>query len=183
MNKNTKDITAPSGKVVQFVAKRGEIGVHMALADKGYDLRQLKNGVWASGKVAYKNESLSISHSREKDSKELYHHGILGQKWGVRRTPEQLAKLSECGIMNLQYFAKKTKSLKTVKVSKQEYAHVMSELVSNITDEQKTHTIIQKAIGNYMYSFENNFDDTYRLVKKKKIKDSITGLSERKNNS
>ena len=24
------------------------------------------------------------------DSYELYHHGILGQRWGVRRTPEQL---------------------------------------------------------------------------------------------
>ena len=26
---------------------------------------------------------------------ELYHHGILGQKWGVRRTPEQLGHRKE----------------------------------------------------------------------------------------
>lgn len=60
MNKNVKDIEAPSGRVVQFVAKRGEIGVHMALADRGYDINQLKNGVYGSGKIAYKNKSVNV---------------------------------------------------------------------------------------------------------------------------
>lgn len=58
MNESAKNITAPSGKVIQFVAKRGEIGVHMALADRGYDISQLKNGVWKSGRVAYKKKNV-----------------------------------------------------------------------------------------------------------------------------
>ena len=56
MNKNVGDIPAPSGKVVRFVAKRGELGVHMALADIGYDMSQIKNGIYGSGKVAYKKK-------------------------------------------------------------------------------------------------------------------------------
>lgn len=56
MNRSASDITAPSGRVVQFVAKRGDVGVHMALADRGYDINQLKNGVWASGRVAYRKK-------------------------------------------------------------------------------------------------------------------------------
>ena len=61
MNMSAKDITAPSGRVVQFVAKRGEVGVHMALADKGYDMNQLKNGVWSSGRVAYKKKTVNMA--------------------------------------------------------------------------------------------------------------------------
>lgn len=61
MNAAAKDIAAPSGRVVQFVAKRGEIGVHMALADMGYDMAQLKNGVWASGRIAYKKKTVDIA--------------------------------------------------------------------------------------------------------------------------
>ena len=56
MNRSASDITAPSGRVIQFVAKRGEVGVHMALADRGYDINQLKNGVWSSGRVAYRKK-------------------------------------------------------------------------------------------------------------------------------
>lgn len=63
MSTAVKDVAAPSGRVVQFVAKRGEVGVHMALADRGYDIEQLKNGVWASGRVAYKKQQLNMSHS------------------------------------------------------------------------------------------------------------------------
>lgn len=61
MNVAAKDITAPSGRVVRFVAKRGEVGVHMALADSAYNLDQLKNGVWASGRIAYKKKSVRMT--------------------------------------------------------------------------------------------------------------------------
>ena len=54
MNEQVSDLRSPSGKVVRFVAKRGEIGVFMALADQGYNMNQLKNGIYESGKVAYR---------------------------------------------------------------------------------------------------------------------------------
>ena len=59
MNKNVKEIRAPSGKVVKWVAKRGEVGVHMALADPGYNLDQLKRGVYGSGRIAYRKTSVN----------------------------------------------------------------------------------------------------------------------------
>lgn len=60
MNKNVKEIHAPSGKVVKWVAKRGELGVHMALADEGYNLDQLKRGVYNSGRIAYRQKSVDV---------------------------------------------------------------------------------------------------------------------------
>ena len=54
MTEQVSGLSSPSGKVVTFVAKRGEIGVFMALADQGYNMNQLKNGIYDSGKVAYK---------------------------------------------------------------------------------------------------------------------------------
>lgn len=58
MNTKVKDLQSPSGKVVRFVAKRGEYGVHMALADPGYDMNRVKNGIWDDGRVAYKNNTI-----------------------------------------------------------------------------------------------------------------------------
>ena len=55
MNDKVSDLKSPSGKVVRFVAKRGEVGVFMALADQGYNMNQLKNGIYESGKVAYRS--------------------------------------------------------------------------------------------------------------------------------
>lgn len=54
MNTHVGQIEAPSGKIVQFVAKRGSMGVYMALADKGYDMSNVKNGVYGSGRIAYR---------------------------------------------------------------------------------------------------------------------------------
>lgn len=54
MNEKVIGLRSPSGKTVSFVAKRGEVGVFMALADQGYNMSQLKNGIYGSGKVAYK---------------------------------------------------------------------------------------------------------------------------------
>ena len=60
MTKNASDIKAPSGRSVKFVAKRAEYGVMMALADDTYDMSQFKNGVWSSGRIAYKKKSVNI---------------------------------------------------------------------------------------------------------------------------
>lgn len=57
MNEKVSGIAAPSGRVVQYVAKRGEIGVHMALTTVGYDMSQFKNGIYDSGKIAYKQKN------------------------------------------------------------------------------------------------------------------------------
>lgn len=51
-----------SGKVVKFVAARGKMEVMTALADYGYDMRQLKNGVYSSGKIAYKKQHVGVDN-------------------------------------------------------------------------------------------------------------------------
>jgi len=67
MRTKTKDIRSPSGKVIEWVAKRGQIGVHMALADRGYDISKLKNGVWADGRVAYNTKKVDMKTSKGGD--------------------------------------------------------------------------------------------------------------------
>lgn len=56
MSQKVSEIRAPSGRVVSFVAKRGEIGVFMALSEAGYNPNEFKNGIWGSGKIAYKKK-------------------------------------------------------------------------------------------------------------------------------
>jgi len=58
MNSKISNIQAPSGRVLRFVSKRGQIGVHTAVADADYDLTKLRSGVFKNGKVAYKEENL-----------------------------------------------------------------------------------------------------------------------------
>jgi len=58
LNQKVGSVPAPSGRILKFVAKRGELGVHTAVADAGYDISQLEKGVFGTGKVAYKKENL-----------------------------------------------------------------------------------------------------------------------------
>jgi len=58
MNKNVGDIPAPSGRVVRFVAKRGDLGVYTALAGTSYNMSKVKNGVFGDGRVAYKKDKV-----------------------------------------------------------------------------------------------------------------------------
>ena len=54
MSQKTSELRAPSGRTVSFVAKRGEIGVFMALSNSGYDPNQYKQGIYNEGRIAYR---------------------------------------------------------------------------------------------------------------------------------
>ena len=62
-----------------------------------------------------------------------------------------------------------TSSIKTIILPKKEYAHVMSEIASNITEEQQKQKVLTKPIGDYFYTFENNGFGEYRIIGKKPI--------------
>lgn len=54
MSQKISDLRAPSGRAVSFVAKRGEIGVFMALSNTGYNPDQYRQGIYNDGRIAYK---------------------------------------------------------------------------------------------------------------------------------
>ena len=58
MNQRVGEVSAPSGKILRYVAKRGEVGVHTALADQGYNMNQVSKGIHASGRIAYRQETV-----------------------------------------------------------------------------------------------------------------------------
>lgn len=58
---------------------------------------------------------------------------------------------------------------KTVNLPKEEYAQVMHELNTNLTKEQRNKKQLSKPIGDYIYHFENNGFDNYRIIRKSKI--------------
>ena len=60
---------------------------------------------------------------------------------------------------------------KEVQLPKDEYAQVMHELNTNLTKEQRKKKSITKAIGNHLYTVENNGFNNYKITKKEPLND------------
>ena len=59
MNTAVGDLRNPrTDYAVQFIAKRGEYGVHTALAAPGTDMSRYKSGVYGDGRIAYRKEGV-----------------------------------------------------------------------------------------------------------------------------
>lgn len=69
--------------------------------------------------------------------------------------------------ISMQHFAKKSTDCPTIILPKDEYAHVMSEIATHISEEQKNMKVFLKAIGNYNYTVENNGFGDYRIIGKR----------------
>ena len=80
------------------------------------------------------------------DDNELYHHGVKGMKWGVRRTPSQLGH--DTGSIDLQKTKKKVEAANTIvnesqninrKVSSRKQRKIQKQQVQNakaMTDQE-----------------------------------------------
>lgn len=86
------------------------------------------------------------------------------------------------GMDSREYALTKSKDsskYKTIFLDKKEYAVVMHALNTDLTEEDREHKIIHKAIGNYYYTVENNGYDNYRIIGRKKIPEAVTMIFER----
>lgn len=120
-------------------------------------------------------------------SNELYHFGRKGQKWYVRNGPpypltsSQLSS-SERNAKRLEKsvgFGKMdTSSLETVFLPKDEYAHVMAEIATHASNEQKGKSVFTKNVGSYAYTVENGFNGLYRVIRKREIDDVLASIVE-----
>ncbi len=88
-----------------------------------------------------------------------------GKSNGIIDKPKKSDKLKS----NLQLFAKKIEDFETIFLPKNEYAHVMSEIATNITKEQLKKKVFSKHIGNYIYTVENKGFGNYRIIDKEHI--------------
>lgn len=81
--------------------------------------------------------------------------------------------------LSLQFFGRRASSLPTVQLGRAEYARVMSSLTSNLTNEERNHKTVTKAIGDFTYVFEKMDENEYRVIGKTEIPNAITGILER----
>ena len=91
-------------------------------------------------------------------------------------------RLKTGNMTSREYALSKSKSsdnYETIRLAKSEYATVMSALNTDLTAEQRKHKIIHKAIGNYIYTIENNGYNNYRVIGREEIPDAVTELFER----
>lgn len=104
---------------------------------------------------------------------ELYHHGILGMKWGVRRTPEQLGHRTKSSGS-----ARSAKA--RVKVDKKKAKVTSTEEEKPMTAEEKAkkkENILKSRSAKELYVNKDLFDDQelrtayQRLMLEKQIKD------------
>ena len=104
---------------------------------------------------------------------------IRGGKRSIQNSDRGIGRqrfLQKTGEMTPQDYANYRRELEAGKyytpiwLDPQEYAHVMSELNTNLSPEDRKHAIITKPIGNYYYTIVNYGFNDYKIIDKWPIK-------------
>ena len=66
--------------------------------------------------------------------------------------------------------AKRRQKTRPIKLSRKEYAKVMHNLNTHLSDEEKQKDALQKCIGNYLYIIQNNGFNNYVILGRIKLK-------------
>lgn len=84
-----------------------------------------------------------------------------------------MSRLKKNNVLNSFKNNIEIESIESIILPKNEYAHVMSELNTNLTKEEREKHILVKPIGDFYYTIENNGFNNYRIIGKHRIVDEI----------
>ena len=114
---------------------------------------------------------------------ELYHYGVKGMRWGVKKSARVVSRekslLQDFSNVKLSEIPSKqtqkgvgfvTKHIRSIRLSKKEYGHVIHEVMTSLTATQRKRKSFSKSIGDYVYTFVNREGDIPIIVNRKKIK-------------
>lgn len=159
----------------EFIANRGCCPICNGLDGKHFEVAKMMPGENAPPVHPHCRCSTAAWEDDSEYEAWLNHleNGGTTESWNnYKKTVENSVKSSKMKY-GLQFFARSSKDYKTVELPKQEYAHVMSELATHLTAAQRKQKVVTKAIGNYIYTIENNGFGNYRVIGKVAIDKDI----------
>lgn len=111
----------------------------------------------------------------------LHHHGIKGQRWGVRRTPEELGRhihfrQSKMSIDEYKHACDLWRKSSEIDYWPDSKNRVLSGFTNNLTADEKERSIVHINYNNHRYTAINKGYEQYKVVKVKRIKGIYTDL-------
>ena len=148
------------------MAVKEATGSKVTVGRKTYELL----GYDENGSRVYQDAEVLKQQTESKQTEDTKNTDLEdGQK--TIEKPEDGDIITTTKGIGLQFFAKKSQDYPTVKLERGEYAHVMSEIATNLTKEQAKKEVFKKVIGEFVYTVENNGFGDYRIIKKTKIQE------------
>ena len=113
----------------------------------------------------------------------LRHYGIKGQRWGVRRTPEELGRhvylrRSKMTIDEYKHACDLWRKHREIDYWPDPKSRVLSSFTNNLSSDEKENSIVNIDYNNHHYTAINKGYEQYKVIDATRIKGVYSSLTD-----
>lgn len=110
----------------------------------------------------------------------IYHHGVKGQKWGIRRTPEELGRhvrfrQSKMEMEEYIHACELWRKYSEIDYWPDPKNRVLSSFTNNLTADKKERCLVDMDYNNHHYTAINKGNEQYKVINARRIKGAYDG--------